>query len=203
MDRKQRWEKIHEVRATGEGGAGREPAPSLALLHQTGVPLDAPILDVGGGASPLADALFAEGYRDVTVIDIAHSALTTPHRKPDGAKLTLIEGDVLENGELGKYAVWHDRAVLHFLNDDSERARYLERLRAHLLPGGHVILGCFSPEAPENCCGLAVRRYSVLQLAELLAPDFAPCAMIRVTHRTAAGKEQPFVYSRFKHQTEN
>lgn len=200
MDRKLRWEKIHEVRATGEGGAGRDPAPSLALIHQTGIAHDAPILDVGGGASPLATALIDEGYSDVTVIDIAGAALVAAASRAQPG-LTLIEADVLDYPDLGKYAVWHDRAVLHFLIDEDERSRYLESLRTHLLPGGHVILGSFAPEASEKCCGMSVRRHSVRQLAEMLSPDLAVRAMIRVTHRTVTGKEQPFVYTRFERET--
>ena len=38
------------------------------MIQEAGLPLDAAILDVGGGTSKLAGQLLAAGYRDVTVV---------------------------------------------------------------------------------------------------------------------------------------
>jgi len=42
---------------------------SVRLIQQTGLPLSASIIDVGGGASTLVDDLLHEGYRNLTVLD--------------------------------------------------------------------------------------------------------------------------------------
>ncbi|MBZ4171019.1 hypothetical protein JYG45_24285, partial [Escherichia fergusonii] len=71
------------------------------------------------------------------------------------------------------YDVWHDRAAFHFLTAPEERAAYVERLRAALRPGGHVIIATFAPDGPEKCSGLPVQRHDSASRAAELGPDFA------------------------------
>ena len=54
-----------------------EPVPerSLAMIRALRLAPDAAIVDVGGGASALAAELVAAGHADVTVLDLAASAL--------------------------------------------------------------------------------------------------------------------------------
>ena len=200
MDRKARWEKIHAIRHSGEGGAGRNPAPSLTLIDHAEVGLGAPILDVGGASSPVVDALLAAGHTNVTVIDVAPSALEAAHKRLGraAAGVHFIEGDIIETEPPAAYAVWHDRAVFHFLIEEAERQAYLDRVCRHLLPGGHLVLGCFAPEAPDKCCGMAVMRYTPRSLAALLPEGFVAREMIREPHVSPSGKEQPFIYTRFE-----
>ncbi len=40
--------------------------------------------------------------------------------------------------EAAAFDIWHDRATFHFLTDARDRARYVERLRQALKPGGHA-----------------------------------------------------------------
>ncbi len=42
------------------------PTASLAMLDAAGIALDAAVIDVGGGASTLVDALLERGFRDLT-----------------------------------------------------------------------------------------------------------------------------------------
>jgi len=51
------------------------PSVSLDLIDELRVTRDAGVIDVGGGASFVADGLVARGYSDVTVLDISASAL--------------------------------------------------------------------------------------------------------------------------------
>ena len=51
---------------------------SLMFIRSSGLPLDARIIDVGGGASTLVDDLLADGYRNVAVIDLAAEPLEGP-----------------------------------------------------------------------------------------------------------------------------
>src|SRR5581483_8327475 len=51
------------------------PEPSLRALDQSGVAVSASLIDVGGGASGLVDALIERGWSDLTVLDIAAPAL--------------------------------------------------------------------------------------------------------------------------------
>jgi 2-polyprenyl-3-methyl-5-hydroxy-6-metoxy-1,4-benzoquinol methylase len=75
-DLRQHWEAAYAKRGV-EGVSWYEPVPavSLALLDALGVEREASVLDVGGGASHLADELVARGFTDVTVVDLSEAAL--------------------------------------------------------------------------------------------------------------------------------
>ena len=161
------------------------------------MPLDAPILDVGGGASTLVDHLLDAGYTDVSVLDIASSAFTQSKARlgANATRVTWIEADVTHFEPSRSYAVWHDRAVFHFLTDAADRDRYLDVLRKALQPRGHFLLATFGPEGPTRCSGLAVQRYSVEMLKALLESDFELRGHEKEEHRTPMGGGQEFLYS--------
>jgi hypothetical protein len=47
------------------------PATSLELIGRYASILDAPIIDIGAGASRLVDVLLARGYSDITLLDLS------------------------------------------------------------------------------------------------------------------------------------
>jgi ubiquinone/menaquinone biosynthesis C-methylase UbiE len=197
-DRKAHWEQVY---ATKEPAAVSwyQPVPekSLELIRATGVPPTAPILDVGGGASTLVDHLLDDGFTDITILDVAASAFTQPRKRlgkrADDA--TWIESDVTEFEPSRPYAIWHDRAVFHFLTDAVDRERYLVALRRTLQADGHFLLATFGPEGPLRCSGLEIRRYSVGRLQDFLGSDFQLYAHEIDEHRTPTGSMQQFLYS--------
>jgi len=176
-----------------------EPVPSrsLALIQATGLPPDAPLLDVGGGASSLVDHLLAAGYTDVSVLDIAPAALAQVRARlgPAASRVEWIVTDVTAFQPKRRYAMWHDRAVVHFLTAAAERERYLAVLTASLAPGGHVVLATFGPQGPTRCSGLPVQRYSADDLGMLLGTGFRLRRTLQEDHRTPAGGYQQFVYT--------
>jgi len=176
-----------------------EPVPSrsLALIQATGLPPDAPLLDVGGGASSLVDHLLAAGYTDVSVLDIAPAALAQVRARlgPAARRVEWIVADVTAFQPKRRYAMWHDRAVVHFLTAAAERERYLAVLTASLAPGGHVVLATFGPQGPTRCSGLPVQRYSADDLGMLLGTGFRLRRTLQEDHRTPAGGYQQFVYT--------
>jgi len=61
MDRKEHWESTYTARRSVELSWYQEyPAISLAMIRKFGVGFDDPIIDVGGGASVLADCLLEQ-----------------------------------------------------------------------------------------------------------------------------------------------
>ena len=92
------------------------------------------------------------------------------------------------------YAVWHDRAVFHFLTDASSRAQYVKKVREAVQPGGHVIVASFAPEGPRRCSGLDVVRYSPRAMHAEFGEGFTLLDSIRQDHQTPSGATQPFVY---------
>src|SRR5690606_17753082 len=69
------WQDVY-TRRNDDETSWYQPAPatSLRLLTQA-LPVKAAIIDIGGGTSRLVDHLLAAGYADITVLDIAESAL--------------------------------------------------------------------------------------------------------------------------------
>lgn len=173
---------------------------SLEFIRAAGVALDAPIIDVGGGASPLVTDLLADGYRDLTVLDVSSAALEIVRERigPAEGKVTFIHQDVRAFKAQRQYALWHDRAVFHFLVDRADRDLYVQALRASLLPEGNVVIATFGPSGPERCSGLAVQRYDSSSLAEQLGPEFTLVASTLVTHRTPKETPQEFLWCRFR-----
>ena len=106
----------------------------------------------------------------LTVLDMAPTALThAQERLGDRARdVTWMDADVLDHHFDHPYAVWHDRAVFHFLTDPGDRDRYVAQLESAVEPGGHVIIATFSPDGPESCSGLPVQRHSPESLTECL-----------------------------------
>jgi SAM-dependent methyltransferase len=168
---------------------------SLELIDALELDLDAAVVDVGGGASPLAEQLVARGFGEVSVLDVSAGALAEARRRAgDDTPIHWLHEDLLLWRPERRYDLWHDRAVLHFLVAARDRDRYLETLLAALGPRGGVIIGVFAPDAPDRCSGLPVARYSAEQLAVLLGAGFELVATRREEHVTPGGALQPFTW---------
>ncbi len=198
MSKREHWEKVYQTKGDTDVSWYRPHLDrSIELILGTGVGLDAHILDVGGGASTLVDDLLARGFRRVTVVDIAQTAL-------DVAKKRLGEraGDVeWRVGDIAAIAlprdsidVWHDRAVFHFLTTEADRKAYIERVCCAVKPGGFVVLATFGPEGPEKCSGLPVVRYAPDALQATFGRAFRMIDHLDERHRTPWGSEQEFLY---------
>ncbi len=83
--RQAHWENVYTSKRENEVSWFQEsPAPSLALIEAIGAAPSAAIIDIGGGASRLADELIGRGFHDITVLDLSAAAL-------DAAKARLGE----------------------------------------------------------------------------------------------------------------
>ncbi|WP_266169268.1 class I SAM-dependent methyltransferase [Dyella subtropica] len=201
IPRKRHWEHVYETKPTDTvSWYQRRPHISLTLIDHADLPLDAPIIDVGAGASTLVDHLLAEGRSDLSVLDISAAALDkVRERLGDGAgKVAWIAADVLGFAPSKRYALWHDRAVFHFLTDASDRAAYLDALQRSLAPDGQVIVATFALDGPERCSGLPVARYDVASLHAAFGDAFELLESTRESHLTPGGAEQHFTYVRMQ-----
>lgn len=204
MIREAHWEAVYRDKGAEEV-SWFQPSPdlSLALIEASGTPRQAQLIDVGGGASRLVDRLLETGYGNVSVLDISAAALEQSRaRLGAGAKtVQWLQADITQAELPGRYRLWHDRAVFHFLIDAQARAAYLERLENHLEPGGQAIIATFALDGPERCSGLPVQRYSAQSLAQTLGARFRLLESTTERHTTPAGGVQAFVYCRFEHAT--
>jgi SAM-dependent methyltransferase len=171
------------------------PALSLELIRALELPGDAAIIDVGGGASTLVDHLLADGFRDVSVLDVSAVALeTTRRRLGDAGQYHVWLADVLTWRPERAYDLWHDRAVFHFLINPADRQAYLDVLGSALRPGGYAIIATFALDGPQRCSGLPVARYDADELDALLEGSFEVVESRREQHTTPAGVMQPFTW---------
>lgn len=196
--RKEHWEHVHQNQGpTTHSWYQPVPAMSMALIRATGVPADAPIIDVGAGTATLVDVMLNSDYTDISVLDIASAALTESSKRlgPAGTSVHWIESDVLEFEPIRRYYAWHDRAVFHFLTDATSVDKYLDVLRTALVPKGHFLLGTFGADGPDRCSGFEVQRYSIEQLTNLLEADFELMSFELEDHSTPTGNVQQYLYS--------
>ncbi len=172
------------------------PRSSLAMIESLGLPLDAPVVDVGGGASGLAEELLSRGHSDITVLDISSEALERARDGfPEADRVTWIVADVRDHDFGRRFALWHDRAVFHFMVSAEDRSAYLATLQRSLAPGGHAIFATFGPQGPDRCSGLPVARYSAETLAATMGDSAELDSWHTENHRTPSGATQQFLFA--------
>jgi trans-aconitate methyltransferase len=195
-ERARHWDKVYEQEPTQVSWYQPEPTTSLGLIDELGVAPDSSVLDVGGGSSTLVDALLARGFRDLSVLDVSRTALEAARRRLGSAaeRISWLHHDVLQWAPSQRYDLWHDRAVFHFLVEETEQQQY-RRLLAHALSrSGAAIVATFAADGPAHCSGLPVARYKQDQLMTALGEGYERVASRREDHTTPAGVVQPFVW---------
>ena len=202
MQRKQHWENVYADKSPLEvSWFQKKPELSLQLIHNTQAGTDAAIIDVGGGASTLVDHLCAEGYEHITVLDISDNALKhTKDRLGNIAeRIEWIVSDITEFEATHPIAIWHDRAVFHFLTDADDRKKYISALKKGLSPGGHLIIAAFAIGGPERCSGLEIVQYDATKMSAELGEGFQLVEQLSENHKTPSKAEQAFRYYRYSY----
>lgn len=200
-DRTSHWQTVYTTKAEADVSWYQDkPATSLRLIRDANATPASRIIDIGGGASRLVDALLAAGYRAVTVLDISAAALDVARARigERAAEVDWIAADVTTWTPHQHYDIWHDRAAFHFLTAEQDRRAYIENLRRAVMPGGQIIIGTFALDGPEKCSGLAVQRYDARRLADTLGPAFELLDSCSEAHHTPWGAIQQFQFSRFR-----
>jgi len=189
------WDAVYETKGP-RGVSWYQPVPrvSLDIIGKMDVASDAPVIDVGGGESMLVDNLLAQGFVDVTVLDISEVALARARDRVPSPSVRWLEADVRTWRPDRRYGLWHDRAVFHFLIDPDDRTAYLRNLGAATAPGSVVIVATFAPGGPSTCSGLPVARYSSDALADALGEVVEVVVSLEEQHTTPDGNVQPFTW---------
>ena len=199
-DAKEHWENIYQTKNTDEVSWYQEkPETSLNLISETSIEKNAKIIDVGAGASKLADNLLALGFRNITALDVSLNALNNSKKRlGDRANnVKWIVSDLREFKTNERYDLWHDRAVLHFLTEEEDITRYIELVRTYLKPKGYVIVSTFSVNGPKKCSGLDVKQYSEDSMKTLFT-GFEHIKSFEEEHLTPWGSSQIFIWGVFR-----
>lgn len=157
-------------------------------------PASTTVLDVGGGASTLAQHLVAGGHQRVTVLDLAVSAAESGVQDP---RIDRVIGDVTNHTCRQQVDLWHDRATFHFLTTVEDRAAYRKTLSQCLAPTGAAVITTFAPDGPPMCAGRDVRRYSEDALREEFAGVLEPIGCRTHIPSDSDTDQRPYTICRF------
>ncbi len=202
-ERKAHWEKVYDKNDMRQVSWFQvDPAPSLAFIDGLSLTHDAPVIDVGGGTSALTAQLIDRGMTNLSVLDISGQALMQARMEmgEKAASVQWIEQDVTEFAAPQRYALWHDRAVFHFLITDQDQQKYRDVLRNAMQPGGYVLMATFAVEGPRRCSGLDTMQYDADLLQQVLGKDFSLLETRIEQHRTPSEAEQKFAWFLFQYQ---
>ena len=197
MSTKSHWEKIYSEKSPQEVSWTQEiPETSIEFFNEFKLSKTSPIIDVGGGESKFVDFLLAEGYQNISVLDISENALKRAKDRL-GEKSKNIEWIVCDINDFNpkkKYALWHDRAVFHFLTSNVEINRYVENVK---LNSENFIVGTFSTSGPKKCSGLEISQYDKNLLSKLFEESMTINKVEYINHITPFETTQNFIFCSF------
>lgn len=202
---KSHWERVYQNSSVDRlGWYEANPEPSLELIDQCNLQKDAALLNVGAGATTLVDELIEIGHRNIIANDISKAALEElqlrlgPERS---SQVHWIVDDLTDPGilqSLEQIDLWHDRAVLHFFNDQDQQNTYFNLLKKLVCQGGYVIIAAFSLIGAEKCSGLPVFRYDAAMLQDKLGSEFQLMEAKDYTYLMPSGDTREYVYTLFQ-----
>lgn len=204
-DRQAHWEKVYQTKKA-ETVSWYTPSlvTSIKLISSLASSTHAPIIDVGGGVSTLAQELSELGYDHLTVLDLSETALRKSEaalrsKSPQHAdQVTWLTTDILAWKPDRIYSVWHDRAAFHFLTSAEDRRRYFEIVHRAVGQGDHLVLATFGPDGPTSCSNLPVWRSDERSLNDDTRGLFQMLSCTAEAHTTPGGNVQKFIYSTFE-----
>lgn len=200
MNNKTHWEQVFETKTETEFSWFQEyPKTSVDFLELFDLPLNANIIDIGGGDSHFVDALIAKGFTNINILDISAKALERAKlRLGDKAELVhWIEIDVVDFQPDIQFDFWHDRAAFHFLTSEEKINTYVQLAENSIRKNGYLILGTFSENGPEKCSGLEIKQYSQASLSDRFEHKFDRIKCIQEEHQTPFNTIQNFVFCSF------
>jgi hypothetical protein len=195
------WDQAYEHGDTTRSWFQSEAGWSLRMLDRAEIDPGDSVIDVGGGSSPLAAALLAQGHSDITVLDVSLVGMRAAQQRLGAAAdhVQWLLCDVRSWRPARRYVVWHDRALFHFMAAEQDREAYLQTLeRATVQERGVAIFATFAPDGPPRCSGLPVSRYGAADLADALGARWRMIDESRELHTTPSGVTQPFTWAAFR-----
>jgi 2-polyprenyl-3-methyl-5-hydroxy-6-metoxy-1,4-benzoquinol methylase len=198
---KDHWEKVFETKDPNEVSWFQVyPKTSVAFLELFNMPLNANIIDVGGGDSHFVDALLEKGYKNVYVLDISSKAIERAKKRlgDNAAKVHWIVSDIVDFKPEIKFDFWHDRAAFHFLTSEEKIHQYVSIAENAINKNGYLILGTFSESGPKKCSGLEIKQYNERSMSFLFEINFERIRCITEDHITPFNTIQNFLFCSFK-----
>lgn len=201
LTRKAHWEKVFATKAETDVSWFQEyPKTSVAFLDLFNLPLDANIIDVGGGDSHFIDALLGRGFKNIFLLDISENAIERAKKRlgEKAKNVTFIVSDITDFKPTLKFDFWHDRAAFHFLTSEEQVNKYVSIAEKAINPGGYLILGTFSETGPQKCSGLEIKQYTEASMSSRFEKSFDRIKCIEENHTTPFNTIQHFLFCSFR-----
>lgn len=155
------------------------------------------IIDIGAGTSTLVDRLLKKGKK-MSVLDISKESLKINQKRlgeKDSSEVEWVLADITKEPTSRTYDIWHDRAVFHLFWDKQDQVKYKMNALQSIKEGGYLLIGTFSMDAPTECCGLPIHRYSEETLSNFFQPEFKK---VYTKSFDGVNGSAPFVFGLFK-----
>lgn len=199
--KKEHWENVFANKNSNEVSWTQSyPKISMQFINEINLPKNAKIIDIGGGESFLVDVLLAEGFTNITVVDISEKALEKAKLRL-GKKANLVTwiiADITTFETDNKFDFWHDRAVFHFLTDEIDIETYKSLVGKSVADNGYFLLGTFSPKGPFKCSGLNIVQYDETEMKALFHDSFDMIRSYQDEHLTPFNTTQNFQFGGFQ-----
>jgi len=201
QNKKQHWENVFATKAETEVSWFQTyPKTSVEFLELFNLPLDANIIDVGGGDSHFVDALLEKGFQNIYILDISANAIERAKKRlgDKASKVNWIISDITDFEPKVNFDFWHDRAAFHFLTDEERIYKYVSIAERAINKNGYLILGTFSENGPTKCSGLEIKQYNETSMSARFEIAFDRIKCITEDHLTPFNTIQNFLFCSFK-----
>ena len=174
------------------------------MINKTQINKSELIVDIGSGSSILIDNLLENNFTNIIATDISEIALQiTKSRlaKSNLDNVKFIVDDLTKPqrlNEIQNISLWHDRAVFHFLTNESDRKTYFELLNKSVKEGKYVIIATFNLNGADKCSGLPIEKYDAKKIADFLGKSFSLVEYFDFDYVMPSGSIRPYVYTLFK-----
>ena len=201
---KSHWDRAYKNTPTDElGWFENNPTKTIDLIKKCHLSKDSMIFNAGGGCSHLTQLLSDKGFRNIHVNDISSAAIRSLKKQLSTTKNINFINDDLTNPKDLKHIemidLWHDRAVLHFFTDKSQRQKYFDLLKEKVKSRGYVIFSEFAVGGAKKCCGLEVDNYDEKMFQERLGDDFKLIESFNFLYEHPSnGNTRKYIYTLFR-----
>lgn len=198
---KQHWENVFTTKAEDEVSWFQPyPKTSMEFVELFNLPLNANIIDIGGGDSHFVDALLDKAYQNIYVLYISANAIEREKQRlgNKASKVHWIVSDITEFEPPVQFDFWHDRAAFHFLTTEDRIYKYVSIAEDAIKNNGYLILGTFSENGPKKCSGLEIKQYSEASMSARFEVAFDRVKCIQEDHTTPFNTIQKFLFCSFR-----
>lgn len=201
VESKDHWNNVYASKAENEVSWFQPyPKTSMEFVELFKLPLDANIIDIGGGDSHFVDALLDKGYQNIWVLDISANAINRAKQRLGNraSKVNWIVSDITGFEPPVQFDFWHDRAAFHFLTTGEKVYKYVSIAEKAIRKDGYLVLGTFSENGPTRCSGLEIKQYSEASISARFEVAFDRIKCITEDHITPGNTIQNFLFCSFR-----